>query len=210
MANASVSDRAAVVHRGRRLEYFTLAWNSLEGLVAVIAGAIAGSISLVGFGIDSFIEVTSGAALLWRMNVDTDVHRRERNEKLALRIVGACFLALAAYIAFESVRDLLQRNAPARSIPGIVLACASLVAMPLLARAKRKVGSALGSAAMRADAKQADFCTWLSAILLIGLLLNALFGFWWADPVAGLVMVPIIAKEGIEGIQGKACQDCGA
>lgn len=209
MANATVSDRLSLVRKGRRLEYFTLAWNSVEGIVAVVAGAGAGSISLIGFGIDSFIEVTSGAALLWRMNVDDDVHRRERNERLALRIVGACFLALAAYIAYESIRDLLQRNAPERSVAGIVLACASLVAMPLLSRAKRRVGAAMGSAAMNADAKQAEFCTYLSAILLAGLLLNALFGLWWADPVAGLVMVPIIAKEGIEGIQGKSCQECG-
>lgn len=175
--------------------------------MGVIAGAMAGSIALIGFGIDSFIEVTSGAALLWRMNVDEDVHRRERRERFALRIVGACFLALAAYIAFESIRDLWQRNMPERSVAGIILACASLVAMPLLSRAKRKVGSELGSAAMSADAKQADFCMYLSAILLAGLLLNPLFGLWWADPVAALVMVPIIAKEGIEGIQGKACQD---
>ena len=208
MINTTVTDRAAVVSRGRRLEYFTLAWNTLEGLVAVAAGVIARSISLVGFGIDSFIEVTSGTALLWRMNVDEDVHRRERNERLALRIVGACFLALAAYIAFESIRDLVQHNTPERSLAGIVLACASLVVMPLLARAKRKVGSALSSAAMHADARQADFCTWLSAILLSGLLLNALLGLWWADPVAGLLMVPIIAREGIEGIQGKACGNC--
>src|SRR5271169_2190970 len=207
MTYASATDRATLVQRGRRLEYFTLAWNTLEGIVAVAAGAIAGSISLVGFGIDSFIEVTSGAALLWRMSVDDDVHRRERNEKLALRIVGACFLALAAYIAYESVRDLVQRNAPERSVAGIVLACASLAVMPLLSRAKRKVGNAMGSAAMHADAKQADFCTYLSAILLAGLLLNALFGWWWADPVAGLIMVPIIAKEGIGGMQGKACDD---
>lgn len=208
MANASITDRTVAVRRGRRLEYFTLAWNSLEGLVGVVAGAVAGSISLIGFGIDSFIEVTSGAALLWRMQVDEDVPRREHNERLALRIVGACFLALAVYIAIESIRDLLQHNTPERSLAGIVLACASLVAMPLLARAKRKVGNSLGSAAMRADAKQADFCTWLSAILLIGLLLNALLGWWWADPVAGLAMVPIIAKEGIEGIQAKACGNC--
>ena len=197
-----------MVRRGRRLEYITLAWNCLEGLVAVIAGAVAGSVSLVGFGIDSFIEMTSGAALLWRMSVDEDTHRRERNERLALRIVGACFLALAAYITFESVRDLMQRNAPERSVAGIVLACASLMAMPLLARAKRSVGSQLASAAMHADARQADFCTCLAAILLGGLLLNALLGWWWADPVAGLLMVPIIAKEGLEGLQGKTCDDC--
>ena len=203
-------DRAAVVQRGRRLEYFTLAWNCLEGLVALVAGALAGSISLVGFGIDSFIEVVSGGALLWRMKVDHAAHRRERNERLALRIVGFCFLALAVYIAFESVRDLLQRSAPQRSVAGIAIACASLVAMPLLARAKRRVGRQLNSAAMHADARQTEFCTYLSAILLAGLLLNALLGWWWADPLAGLVMAPIIAREGVEGLRGRACQDCAA
>ncbi len=208
MADIAVLERTAVVRHGRRLEYFTIAWNSLEGLVAVVAGAIAGSISLVGFGIDSLMEVTSGSVLLWRMSVDADVLRRERNERRALRVVGICFLFLAAYIAYESAVDLWSKRAPEHSIAGIVLACVSLVVMPLLWRAKRKVGRALGSTAMHADAKQAEFCAYLSAILLAGLLLNAVFGLWWADPVAALIMVPIIAKEGIEGVQGKACDDC--
>jgi divalent metal cation (Fe/Co/Zn/Cd) transporter len=203
-------ERTVVVRRGRRLEYFTVAWNALEALVAVIAGTIAGSISLLGFGVHSFIEVTSGAALLWRMSVDADVQRRERNERRALRIVGACFLALGAYITYEPTMDLWSKKAPEHSIPGIVLACVSLIVMPLLSRAKRKVGHALGSAAMHADAKQTEFCTYLSAILLAGLLFNALFGVWWADPAAALVMVPIIAKEGVEGLQGKACDECSA
>jgi divalent metal cation (Fe/Co/Zn/Cd) transporter len=208
MVETAVMDRTAVVRRGRRLEYFTIAWNAVEGLVAVIAGAFAGSVSLVGFGIDSSIEVTSGAVLLWRMSVDADVQRRQRNEIRALNIVGACFLALAAYITYESAMDLWSKKTPEHSIPGIILACVSLVVMPLLSRAKRNVGRALSSAAMHADAKQTEFCTYLSGILLAGLLLNALLGFWWADPVAGLVMVPIIAKEGIEGLRGKACDHC--
>jgi divalent metal cation (Fe/Co/Zn/Cd) transporter len=210
VSESVILERAPIVRRGRKLEYFTIAWNTVEGLVAVIAGAFAGSISLVGFGIDSFIEVTSGAALLWRMSVDRDVERREWNERRALKIVGACFLALAAYITYEAAMDLWAKKAPQHSIPGIVLACISLVVMPLLSRAKRKVGRALGSAAMHADAKQTEFCTYLSAILLGGLLLNAFFGLWWADPVAALIMVPIIAKEGIEGLQGQACKDCRA
>jgi divalent metal cation (Fe/Co/Zn/Cd) transporter len=201
-------ERPASVLRGRRLEYFTVVWNTLEGLIAVVAGIVAGSISLVGFGIDSFIEVTSGSVLLWRMSVDSDVHRRPRNEKRALRIVGACFLGLAAYIAYDSISDLWSKRAPEHSIAGIALACASLVVMPILSRAKRKVGRALGSAAMHADAKQTEFCTYLSAILLVGLLLNAFFSLWWADPIAALIMVPIITKEGFEGLQGKACADC--
>jgi len=208
MAIIDTSERPAEVHRGRRLEYFTVVWNTLEGLVAVVAGIVAGSISLVGFGIDSFIEVTSGSVLLWRMSVDSDVHRREANERRALRIVGACFLLLGAYIAYDSISDLWWKRAPEHSVAGIVLACASLIVMPMLSRAKRKVGRALGSAAMHADAKQTEFCTYLSAILLAGLLLNAFFGLWWADPLAALIMVPIIAKEGIEGVQGKACDDC--
>jgi divalent metal cation (Fe/Co/Zn/Cd) transporter len=208
MATVDTLERPAAVLRGRRLEYFTVVWNTLEGLIAVVAGVIAGSISLVGFGIDSFIEVTSGSVLLWRMAVDSDVHRRETNEKRALRIVGTCFLLLAAYITYESILDLWSKRAPDHSIAGIVLACISLVVMPVLARAKRKVGRALDSAAMHADAKQTEFCTYLSAILLAGLMLNILFGLWWADPVAALLMVPIIAKEGIEGLQGKACDEC--
>jgi divalent metal cation (Fe/Co/Zn/Cd) transporter len=200
--------RRTVVDRGRRLEYFTIGWNSLEGLVAVIAGVIAGSISLVGFGMDSFIEVTSGATLLWRMSVDADEESRERNERLSIRIVGTCFIALAMYVTCEAISDLLGRKPPEHSIPGIVLACVSLVVMPILSSAKKKVGSQLGSAAMKADAKQTDFCVYLSAILLAGLLLNAIFGWWWADPVAALIMVPIIAKEGYEGIRGEPCHDC--
>jgi len=210
MGQSAVLDRISVVRWGRRLEYFTVIWNAFEGLVAVGAGVLAGSISLVGFGIDSFIEVTSGSVLLWRMSVDENVGDRERNEKRALRIVGLCFLLLAAYIAFESATDLWFKRAPEHSIPGIVLACVSLVVMPLLSRSKRKVGHALNSAAMHADAKQTQFCTYLSAILLVGLILNAAFGLWWADPIAALIMVPLIAKEGFGGLQGKTCDDCGA
>ena len=200
-------NRQALAQRGKRLEYFTIAWNSLEGLVAVIAGAIAGSISLVGFGIDSFIEVASGTTLLWRMTVDADVKSREGNERLSLRVVGLCFIVLAAYVAYESVSVLISKKASERSIPGIILACVSLVVMPILSRAKKEVGRELGSAAMNADAKQTDFCVYLSAILLGGLFLNAALGWWWADPTAALIMVPIIAKEGFDGVKGKACCD---
>jgi len=161
----------------------------------------------VGFGIDSFIEVTSGTVLLWRMSVDADGLKRERNEMLSLRLVGVCFLALALYVGYESVSDLFHRKAPEHSIPGIVLACVSLVVMPFLSRAKKRVSQELGSAAMDADAKQTDFCVYLSAILLTGLLLNVTLEWWWADPLAALVMVPIIAKEGIEGMRARACCD---
>jgi divalent metal cation (Fe/Co/Zn/Cd) transporter len=200
-------DRTALAQRGRRLEYFTIGWNSLEGLIAVGAGALAGSISLVGFGVDSFIEVGSGAALLWRMAVDADERRRERRERLTLRAVGVSFLALAAYVTWTALADLMAGTPPETSAPGIALACVSLVAMPLLSQAKRRVARAMDSQAMGADAKQTEFCTYLSAILLGGLTLNAVLGWWWADPIAGLIMVPIIAKEGINGLRGDPCCD---
>lgn len=200
-------DRRVFVRRGKRLEYFTIAWNSLEGIVAVASGILAGSISLVGFGVDSFIEVTSGTALLWRLSLDAEKHRRERIERITLRIVGACFLSLAAYVGYEAASNLIGKKAPEHSLPGIILACVSLVVMPLLSRAKRRVGAHLKSAAMNADAKQTEFCTYLSAILLGGLLLNMVYNLWWADPVAALVMVPIIAKEGVDGMRGNACCD---
>jgi divalent metal cation (Fe/Co/Zn/Cd) transporter len=202
-----VETRQAIVQRSRRLEYFTIAWNSLEGIVAVVAGVIAGSISLVGFGVDSFIEVTSGAALLWRMSFDAEEHKRERIEQMTLRIIGACFLALAAYVGFQAVTNLMEKKAPEHSLAGIILACASLVVMPLLSRAKRHVAAHLKSAAMNADAKQTEFCTYLSAILLGGLLLNAVADLWWADPISGLIMVPIIAKGGVDGLRGDTCCD---
>ncbi len=198
-------DRRALTAEGRRLEYFTVVWNTLEGLIAVTAGAVAGSISLVGFGADSFIEVSSGLVLLWRMAADGDSCRREAREAFALRAVGWCFVALAAYVAWEAGSTLSARRAPVHSAVGIALACASLIAMPLLSRAKRRVGTLLNSAAMHADARQTEFCTFLSAILLGGLVLDWRFGFWWADPIAALVMVPIIAREGYDGIRGRAC-----
>ena len=204
------AERRELVRRGRRLEYFTIGYNTLEGLVSLIAGAIAGSVSLTGFGLDSIIEVTSGAALLWRLRQDHQRSRREQLERTTLRIVGACFLALAAYILYESIASLLSREAPRPSIPGILVAAASVIVMPVLARSKRRVAAGLASGAMRADSRQTDFCTYLSAILLGGLLLNAIAGWWWADPVAGLVMAPVIAAEGIRGLRGQACcDDCG-
>jgi divalent metal cation (Fe/Co/Zn/Cd) transporter len=210
MATASTQHRQELVRRGKRLEYFTIGYNSLEGLVSIVAGLIAGSVSLIGFGLDSLIEVTSGAALLWRLHHDLDHSRREQVERTTLRIVGACFIALTVYILYESGSTLIRHDSPERSIPGIIVAAVSVVVMPLLARAKRRVASGIGSRAMSADSRQADFCTYLSAILLGGLLLNALVGWWWADPVAGLAMVPIIGKEGVDGLKGKVCCDeCG-
>jgi divalent metal cation (Fe/Co/Zn/Cd) transporter len=206
-AHVEQTHRINLVRRGLNLEYLTIAYNSLEGLIAIVAGFIAGSIALVGFGFDSVIEVTSGAALLWRLHADLDEEWRERVEAVTLRVVGVCFLALALYVGYEAISSLVYRESPERSVPGILLAVASLIVMPLLARAKREVARNMNSGAMMADAKQTEFCTYLSAILLGGLLINALFGWWWADPVAAVVMVPIIAKEGIAALRGDTCCD---
>lgn len=203
----AASSRSALVRRGRKLEYFTIGYNSFEGLVAVLAGLFAGSIALVGFGFDSLIEVTSGAVLVWRLYADVDETQRERVEGISLRIVGACFLLLAAYVSYDSLKSLIRHEAPHESLPGIILAALSLVIMPLLVRAKRKVARGINSGALMADSKQTELCTYLSAILLAGLLLNAWLGWWWADPVAALIMVPIIIKEGIEGFRGETCCD---
>jgi divalent metal cation (Fe/Co/Zn/Cd) transporter len=200
----SIKERAALIQKGKRLQYFTIVWNSMEALVAVVSGLIAGSISLLGFGFDSLIEVTSGAAVLWRMHLDHP-ERRERAERVSLRIVGGCFILLATYIAVDAIKSLYGHEQPARSIPGIILAIVSLIVMPLLSRSKRQVGRGLNSGAMQADAMQTQFCTYLSAILLFGLATNWLLGWWWADSAAALVMVPFIAREGIEGLRAKAC-----
>lgn len=203
-------ERAALIRRGQLLEYATVGYNSLEGVIAIAAGLIAGSVALVGFGFDSVIEVISGATLLWRLNADGDEERRGRVEQRALRIVGASFLLLATWVVFDAGKSLLRREPPDDSTIGIVIAAVSLVVMPLLVRAKRRVAAAIGSRALDADATQTALCTYLSAILLGGLLLNALVGWWWADPLAALVMVPIIVREGLEGIRGERCEDeCG-
>lgn len=191
------------LRRGRRLEYLTLAWNSAEAVVSIVAGLLAGSIALVGFGFDSVIECSSGAIILWRLAGDG-----ERRERTALRLVGLSFLALAAYIAYDAIRSLLGHEAPERSLVGIGVAIASLIAMPLLARAKRGVARQLNSGAMHADSRQTDICAYLSAILLGGLLLNALLRWWWADPVAALIMVPLIGREGVQALRGKTCCQC--
>jgi divalent metal cation (Fe/Co/Zn/Cd) transporter len=205
---APVSERATHVRRGLRLEYATIAYNCLEGVIAIVSGLFAGSIALVGFGVDSAIEVTSGLGLVWRLQSDADPRERERRERLSLRVVGLSFVALAVYVAADAALALVRGEAPEESLPGIVLASASLVVMPLLARAKRRVAARIGSAALTADAKQTELCTWLSAILLGGLILNAGLGWWWADPVAALGMVPIIAREGVEALRGRTCGAC--
>lgn len=189
------------------LEYTTVGYNVIEGVIAIGSGLLASSIALVGFGIDSGIEVLSGLILLWRLNTRRDEEERERVEARALKLVGWSFLILAAYVAFDAATSLIRREAPDESRVGIALAAVSVVVMPLLVRAKRRVAAQLNSRALAADSKQTELCTWLSAILLGGLVLNALAGWWWADPVAALIMVPIIANEGVEALRGETCED---
>lgn len=198
-------NRVDHIRRGIWLEYVTLGWNCLEAVVAIVSGVVAGSVALVGFGLDSVIEMSSGAALLWRLRSDADEHGRERVERVSLRLVGVTFVLLALYVALDATKSLWHHERPEESLSGIIIAAASLVVMPVLARAKRRVAAGINSGAMQADSRQTDICAYLSAILLLGLLLNALLGWWWADPAAGLVMVPIIAKEGVEALRGKTC-----
>lgn len=159
----------------------------------------------MGFGVDSLIESTSGAALLWRLSGAGGGEDRERK---ALRMVGISFLLLAVWVGWEGATDLLRRESPDASLVGIILASLSLLIMPLLARAKRRVAKGLGSKAMEADSRQTDLCAYLSALLLLGLGMNALFGWWWADPVAALAMVPIIGNEARRALRGEECTDC--
>ncbi len=209
LANISAAlDRPLLVARGRRLEYLTIAWNSFEAVVALVSGLMAGSIALVGFGLDSVIETTSATVLLWRLRADGDRASRERAERTAHRLVGASFLLLALYVAIMSVRALWSREQPEQSLLGILIAVAAIIIMPLLGRAKRRVAAQLQSRALEADSRQADFCAYLSAILLAGLLLHALLGWWWTDPAAALLMVPIIAREGVQGLRDQSCDDC--
>ena len=205
MDHSASLDRSSYVRRGVRLEWFTIGYNSLEGLIALVAGLLSGSIALVGFGFDSVIEVTSGAALLWRLQTDESERTRERHEATALRIVGVCFLLLALYVSYDALQALVSGEAPRPSVPGILLAMASLIVMPLLAMSKRRVAGRIGSAALTADATQTQLCTFLSAILLGGLSMNAAFGWWWADPVAALAMVPIMVHEGWDALRGRTC-----
>ena len=204
-------DRPHLVRRSKHLNYATIAYNSLEGIIAVAFGIVAGSIALVGFGVDSLIELAASVTALWRLQSDVDVKRRERSEYWSLRIIGLSFLALALYVGIDAARTLVFRSAPDESWIGIALASVSLIVMPVLSRSKRSIALQLRSGALVAEAKQTMVCTYLSALLLAGLALNALAGWWWADPIAALAMVPLIAWEGIEGVRGHSvcADDCG-
>ena len=201
MSAALAAARPLLVRRGLRLNYLTLAYNTVEAIVSIAAGVVAGSVALVGFGVDSGIEVTASVAAQWRLRADIDPVRRERVERMTYRVIGASFLVLAAYVAVDSVTTLWQREAPEASPVGLVILVLSVLVMPVLARAKRRIARALQSRALEADAAQTSLCAYLSVIALAGVGLNAAFGWWWADPAAALVMVPIIANEGIQGLR---------
>jgi divalent metal cation (Fe/Co/Zn/Cd) transporter len=199
---SSEDARSAHIRAGRTIEYLSIAWTSLEAAVGVTAGLLAGSIALTGFGIDSVIELASSTVLVWRLSSHP---RAEEREKFAHRLVGMGFLMLAAYISVTALYDLIFRDTPGPSYVGVAYAAACIIVMPLLARAKRRIATQIGSDALHADSHQSDICAYLSVILIIGLALNAILGWWWADPVAALCMVPIIIKEGIAGLRNEAC-----
>jgi len=183
-------------------EYFTVGWNVIEGVVAIAAGVVAGSIALVGFGLDSYIEVASGLVLIWRLRKHgfNNDEEEEAAEKKAIFFVGVTFLVLALYVTYESAKKLLLHEHPDESIIGIVLAIVSLIVMPWLAIYKKRIAAEINSRALRADALETLACSYLSLTLLVGLAANALFGWWWADPVAALAMVYFLVKEGWEAI----------
>lgn len=201
--------RAALVRRGRLLAWGTVGWNVVEGVIAVAAGLAASSIALVGFGADSAAEVLSGGAVLWRLAQER--HGAEVSasaERTAARVIAVTFVLLAAGVTLEAVRTLATAARPDASTVGIVLAAVSLIVMPLLARAKRLVGTQMGSATLQADASETSLCAWLSAVLLGGLVLNAGLGWWWADPLASLAIAAVALREGREAWASGTLDDC--
>jgi divalent metal cation (Fe/Co/Zn/Cd) transporter len=196
---APPAPRGRDLDRGLRLEYFSFIWNVLEAIVGLAAGIAAGSVALVGFALDSVVESSSAAILLWRLRSERHGGRPpEEVERRAVRLVAVAFLALALYVGIKSSADLITGARPDGSLPGILLAAVSLVVMPLVAWRKRVVARALDSRSLQADSTQTLLCTYLSAFLLAGLLANAIFGWWWADPAAGLFIAGFAAKEGRE------------
>lgn len=192
-------DRPRLLSRALQLAYFTVAWNVIEGLVAIWAAIAAGSDALLGFGLDSGVESLSGLVLIWRLNIErTDAARAEEVEAKALKLIGLTFFALASFVGYQSVTTLLNAERPETSWVGIAVTILSLVVMPILARRKERVGEAMGSRAVLADSAETWACVYLSGVVLAGLALNAVFGWWWADPVAALAVVGFLVKEGRE------------
>ncbi|QKW08312.1 cation transporter [Streptomyces sp. NA04227] len=200
----SPARRDALARRIRLLVAATITYNVIEAIVALTAGARASSTALIGFGLDSVIEVSSAAAVAWQFSA-RDHAAREAREQRTLRIIAVSFFALAAYVTFDAARALTGTGEAERSVLGIVIAALSLAVMPFLSAAQRRTGRELGSASAVADSKQTLLCTYLSAVLLVGLLLNATLGWSWADPIAALVIAAIAVKEGRDAWQGKGC-----
>ncbi|ABP54138.1 cation transporter [Salinispora tropica] len=196
--------RALLSRRSLWLAYATAGYNLLEGLVAIAAGSAASSTALIGFGLDSFVEVSSAAVVIWQFRS----RMPEERERLALRLIGVSFFALAAWVTVDAGRSLFGGGDASASPVGIGLAIASLIVMPLLVRAKRRTGRELGSATVMADSTQTALCTYLSAVLLVGLLLNAGLGWSWADPIAALAIAAVAVREGIAAWRGDQCDDC--
>ncbi|MGN9787954.1 cation transporter [Nonomuraea sp. ZG12] len=193
--------RTLLQRRIRLLVAATITYNVIEAAVAITAGSIASSAALIGFGLDSIVEVASAAAVAWQFSAAD----HEAREKTALRVIAISFFALAAYVTFDAVRALLGSGEAEHSTPGLILAALSLVIMPFLSAAQRRTGRELGSASAVADSKQTLLCTYLSAVLLVGLALNSLFGWSWADPIAALVIAAVAVKEGRKAWRGDAC-----
>ncbi len=206
---ADPAEREGLVRRGRMLAWFTIVWNTIEGVASIAAGIAAGSIALIGFGVDSYVEVFAGSVIIWRLSKEQHGDAvSEVAEQRAVRLIALTFLFLAVGVGVESIRRLVSGERPDESWFGIGLAVVSLVIMPLLARAKKRVGERLGSRAVTADATETMLCVWLSAILLVGLGANAAFGWWWADPLAALGVVYVAAREGIEHWRAEELDDC--
>jgi divalent metal cation (Fe/Co/Zn/Cd) transporter len=201
--------RSELLRRAQRLGLFTVVWNVAEGVIAIAAAWIAGSRALAGFGLDSAIESISATVLLWRLGAERrDPERVEHVERIATRVIGASFVILAAFVAYEAVRSLALHEEPHASPVGIALTLVSLVVMPLLARRKRRVALALRSKAAEADSAQTRACAYLSAVVLSGLVLNAALGWWWADSIAALGVVVILLQEGREALIAEHVDDC--
>ena len=204
-----IAERHDLLRRALWLGYFTVAWNVAECVVAIVAASTAGSRALLGFGFDSAVESLSASVLIWRLRIERrEPERAERVEQRAVKLIGVTFFILAVAVGVEAVRSLLTRSEPESSVPGIVLTAVSLAVMPVLASRKRAVGRAMGSRAVEADSAQTTACVYLSAVVLGGLLLNATLRWWWADPVAALVVVAILVREGWEALQAEHVDDC--
>lgn len=200
--------RADLVRRGLVLNWATIGYNMFEAVGSLVAGILSGSVALVGFGLDSAIELAASGVAQWRLRTDHDEGRRAHTDRRSRQMIGWSLVLLAAYILADSGLALWHRIGARRSTFGIVVLALSVVVMPLLARLKRRVAHALESRALEAEATQTSLCAYLSAIALAGVLFNALFGWWWADPVAALAMLPIILREGVEGVRAWEDRDC--